>query len=101
MTCKCVFKASFSLGSMTIPHLNFFRDDFRHFLDGRITAPPIILIVLGLMIFFIAFLGCYGAIKESPKLLMAVSDLKILKYLTILQNRRFSVCRSLGNYFHC
>jgi CD63 antigen len=48
-------------------------DDFNHFLDGRITAPPIILIVTGLMIFVIAFLGCYGALKESPKLLMAVS----------------------------
>lgn len=48
-------------------------DDFSHFLDGRITAPPIILIVTGLLIFIIAFLGCYGALKESPKLLMAVS----------------------------
>lgn len=48
-------------------------DDFSHFLDGRITAPPIMLIVTGLLIFVIAFLGCYGAIKESPKLLMIVS----------------------------
>lgn len=48
-------------------------DDFSHFLEGRITAPPIILIVTGLLIFLIAFLGCYGALKESPKLLMIVS----------------------------
>jgi CD63 antigen len=48
-------------------------DDFRHFLEGRITAPPILLIITGLLIFAIAFLGCYGALKESPKLLMAVS----------------------------
>lgn len=47
--------------------------DFNHFLDGRITAPPIVLIVTGLLIFVIAFLGCYGALKESPKLLYAVS----------------------------
>lgn len=48
--------------------------DFNHFLDGRLTAPPIILIVTGLLVFIIAFLGCYGALKESPKLLLAVSD---------------------------
>lgn len=52
--------------------------DFNHFLDGRLAAPPIILIVTGLLIFIIAFLGCYGALKESPKLLMAVS-----KFLSI------------------
>lgn len=49
--------------------------DFNHFLDGRLAAPPVILIVTGLLIFVIAFLGCYGALKESPKLLMAVSSL--------------------------
>lgn len=49
--------------------------DFNHFLDGRLAAPPVILIVTGLLIFVIAFLGCYGALKESPKLLMAVSKL--------------------------
>lgn len=47
--------------------------DFNHFLDGRITALPIVLIVTGLLIFVIAFLGCYGALKESPKLLYSVS----------------------------
>lgn len=50
-------------------------DDFHHFLDGRLMAPPIILIVTGLLIFCIAFLGCYGALKESPKLLMAFAVL--------------------------
>lgn len=52
--------------------------DFKHFLDGRITAGPVVLIIAGLLIFVIAFLGCYGALKESPKLLMAVSFLEKL-----------------------
>lgn len=47
--------------------------DYGHFIDGKITAPPIILIVLGILILVIATLGCYGALKESPKYLMAVS----------------------------
>ncbi|XP_031628214.1 CD63 antigen [Contarinia nasturtii] len=45
-------------------------NDFKHFLEGNIQAPPITLIVLGSLIFFIAFLGCYGAIRESPTLLI-------------------------------
>lgn len=44
--------------------------DFKHFLEGRVIAPPIVLIIAGLLIFAIATLGCYGALKESPRLLM-------------------------------
>jgi ATP/ADP translocase len=44
--------------------------DFNHFLEDRITAPPIILIVAGLLIFLIAFFGkinysCYEAYDNS------------------------------------
>ncbi|XP_022916133.2 CD63 antigen-like [Onthophagus taurus] len=45
--------------------------EFSHFMEGRILAPPIVLIVAGSIIFIIAFLGCYGAIKESYYLLIA------------------------------
>ncbi|XP_015510318.1 CD63 antigen [Neodiprion pinetum] len=45
--------------------------EFSHFLEGRITAPPVVLIVAGAIVFFIAFLGCYGAIKENYTLLIA------------------------------
>lgn len=31
--------------------------EYDHFLEGKIQAPPIILIVTGALIFFIAFLG--------------------------------------------
>lgn len=75
-------------------------DDFSHFLDGRITAPPIILIVTGLLIFLIAFLGCYGALKESPKLLMAVSSSKPDEISNRLLNNFFTVRSTFGNYFY-
>jgi CD63 antigen len=47
--------------------------DYGHFLEGRITAMPVMLIIAGLLVFVIATLGCYGAVKENPKLLMTVS----------------------------
>lgn len=55
-------------GALVLADMN----EFNHFLDGKITAPPIVLIVTGAIIFFIASLGCYGAIRESPTMLMLV-----------------------------
>lgn len=45
--------------------------EFSHFIEGRIMAPPIVLIVAGSIVFIIAFLGCYGAIKENYNMLIA------------------------------
>lgn len=45
--------------------------EFTHFVEGRIMAPPIVLIVAGAIVFVIAFLGCYGAIKEHYNMLIA------------------------------
>jgi hypothetical protein len=47
--------------------------EFSHFIEGRVFAPPIVLIVAGVLIFLVASLGCYGAFRESPPLLNAVS----------------------------
>ncbi|XP_033225415.1 CD63 antigen-like [Belonocnema kinseyi] len=47
--------------------------DFSRFLEARILAPPIVLIVAGVIVFIIAFLGCYGAIKENYNMLIAFS----------------------------
>lgn len=47
--------------------------EYNHFMEGRIIAPPIVLIVAGAIVFIIAFLGCYGAIKENYNMLIAVS----------------------------
>lgn len=56
-------------GAIVLADLN----DFGHFLEGKIIAPPIVLIVTGAIIFLIASLGCYGAMRESPMLLIVVS----------------------------
>ncbi|KAF5306166.1 hypothetical protein FQR65_LT07442 [Abscondita terminalis] len=45
--------------------------EFSHFMENRMLATPIVLIVAGTIIFIIAFLGCFGAIRESHSLLMA------------------------------
>lgn len=49
--------------------------EYSHFMEGRILAPPIVLIVVGAIVFIVAFLGCFGAIRESYYLLMAVSTM--------------------------
>ncbi|XP_074036221.1 leukocyte surface antigen CD53 [Leptinotarsa decemlineata] len=45
--------------------------EFGHFLENRILAPPVVLIVAGCIVFLVASLGCYGAIRESYYMLMA------------------------------
>jgi len=45
--------------------------EFSHFMETRMLAPPIVLIVAGTIIFLIAFLGCFGAIRESYPMFMA------------------------------
>nr|CAH7715065.1 unnamed protein product [Callosobruchus chinensis] len=45
--------------------------EFGHFLESRILAPPVVLIVAGVIVFLVATLGCYGAIRESYYMLMA------------------------------
>ncbi|CAH1154155.1 unnamed protein product [Phaedon cochleariae] len=45
--------------------------EFSHFLEGKILAPPVVLIVAGCIVFLVASLGCYGAIRESYYMLMA------------------------------
>ncbi|KAG5882059.1 hypothetical protein JTB14_007721 [Gonioctena quinquepunctata] len=39
--------------------------EFGYFLESRILAPPVVLIVAGCIVFLVASLGCYGAIRES------------------------------------
>ncbi|XP_043272453.1 CD63 antigen [Venturia canescens] len=85
---------------------------FSHFLEGRIIAPPIVLIVAGCIVFFIAFFGCFGAIKENYTMLMIFAVALLLIFIVemavgiaaavfkrdfemILRN---SMKDSLGNY---
>lgn len=55
---------------------------FKEMLSGQITIVTIILIVVGVLVFFIAFLGCCGAIKESHCMLTMVR----LRFRIIMNN---------------
>lgn len=55
--------------------------EFTHFVEGRILAPPIILIIAGAIVFIIAFLGCYGAIKEHYNMLIAFAIALLIIFL--------------------
>lgn len=55
--------------------------EFNHFVEGRIMAPPIVLIVAGTIVFVIAFLGCYGAIKEHYNMLIAFATALLIIFV--------------------
>lgn len=40
-------------------------DDFSKFLDPKYISPATLLIIVGILVFVIAFLGCFGALSES------------------------------------
>lgn len=48
-------------------------EDFSHFLDPSYFSPATLLIVVGIFVFIIAFLGCCGALKESTCMVLVVS----------------------------
>ncbi|XP_060528129.1 CD63 antigen-like [Cylas formicarius] len=58
--------------------------DFKHFTDNDLLGPPVVLIVTGSIVFIIAFLGCFGAIRESYKMLMAFSALLLVIFIVEL-----------------
>lgn len=47
--------------------------DIYNFVENKMIAPPVVLIVTGTIVFLVAFLGCFGAIRESYNILIAVS----------------------------
>lgn len=55
--------------------------EFGYFMESKATAPPIVLIVTGLIIFLIASLGCFGAIRESPPLLLIYAALLAIIFI--------------------
>ncbi|XP_037035111.1 23 kDa integral membrane protein [Bradysia coprophila] len=67
-------------GALVLSDIN----EFNYFLEGRVTAPPIVLIVTGAIIFLIASLGCYGAIRESPSMLYAFAFLLLIIFIVEL-----------------
>ncbi|KAL1489345.1 hypothetical protein ABEB36_014258 [Hypothenemus hampei] len=55
--------------------------DFNHFTTSDLLGPPIVLIVAGTIVFIIAFLGCFGAIRESYKMLLAFAGLLLVIFI--------------------
>ncbi|XP_018577461.1 CD63 antigen-like, partial [Anoplophora glabripennis] len=55
--------------------------EFNHFADNGLIGPPIVFIVAGAIVFIIAFLGCFGAIKESYNMLMAFAGLLLIIFI--------------------
>ncbi|KAK3924860.1 CD63 antigen [Frankliniella fusca] len=53
----------------------------QRFLEDRILAPPIVLIVAGAIVFLVAFLGCCGAIKENYLMLIAFAGLLLVIFI--------------------
>lgn len=48
-------------------------EDFEYFLESSYYSPSNLLIFCGFVIFFIAFFGCWGAMRESTLLVNIVS----------------------------
>ncbi|XP_016842424.2 CD63 antigen [Nasonia vitripennis] len=46
-------------------------EDFSHFLDASYFSPATLLIVVGALVFLVAFCGCCGALKESTCMVLA------------------------------
>ncbi|XP_030759162.1 leukocyte surface antigen CD53-like [Sitophilus oryzae] len=55
--------------------------DIKHFTTSELLGPPIVLIVAGSIVFIIAFLGCFGAIRESYNMLLAFAGLLVVIFI--------------------
>lgn len=52
--------------------------EYAQFIDDKFFSPPMILIVVGVIIFIVAFFGCCGAIQESNFMLITVGFITII-----------------------
>jgi CD63 antigen len=55
--------------------------DFTYFLNSKYVTAPTILIVVGCIIFVLAFLGCCGAVRENHCMVMAFGILLFLVFV--------------------
>jgi CD63 antigen len=57
------------------------KEDFTYFLNSKYVTAPTILIVVGCIIFILAFLGCCGAVKENHCMVMTFGILLFLIFV--------------------
>ncbi|KAG8041267.1 hypothetical protein G9C98_002255 [Cotesia typhae] len=55
--------------------------NYNHFLDDKFFSVPSLLIVIGSIIFFIAFFGCCGAVRENYCMIVTFSALMVLVFI--------------------
>ena len=55
--------------------------DYQQLIEDRLMGLPIVLIVVGLLVFLVASLGCYGAIRQSSKLLNAFAVFLLIVFI--------------------
>jgi CD63 antigen len=51
-----------------------FYSNYTDFLHGNFYVGPVLLIILGVIAFVVAFFGCCGALKENHCMIMTVSS---------------------------
>ncbi|KAK0160763.1 hypothetical protein PV328_008134 [Microctonus aethiopoides] len=56
-------------------------DDYQHLLDDKFFSLPTFLIFLGSIIFFIAFFGCCGAVRENYCMILTFTGLLIVIFI--------------------
>ncbi|KAI4473407.1 hypothetical protein M0802_016125 [Mischocyttarus mexicanus] len=55
--------------------------NYNHFLDNKYLSVPSLLIAIGIIIFFIAFFGCCGAVRENYCMLITFTGLLIFIFI--------------------
>ncbi|XP_076163351.1 CD63 antigen-like [Ptiloglossa arizonensis] len=55
--------------------------NYQHFLDNKFLSVPSLLIAIGTIIFFIAFFGCCGAIRENHFMIITFTGLLIIIFI--------------------
>ncbi|XP_011306307.1 CD63 antigen [Fopius arisanus] len=55
--------------------------NYQHFLDNKFLSVPSLLIAVGSIIFFIAFFGCCGAVRENYCMVITFASLMVLVFI--------------------
>lgn len=55
--------------------------NYQHFLDNKFFSVPNLLIAIGAIIFFIAFFGCCGAVRENYCMIITFTSLLVLVFI--------------------
>lgn len=55
--------------------------NYQHFLDNKFLSVPSLLIAIGAIIFFIAFFGCCGAVRENYCMIVTFTSLLVIIFI--------------------